>query len=166
MAFRTRVVLRALLFFPSTFFHELSHLIVALLTGSKILSFSLIPRIEWENDKPTGVTFGYVRYVPLLPIAKIPVSFAPLLLLPAAWLMMKTAGISLEGWSLSFHYGGAKTVFCGYLAFQLLAASRPSSYDIMEAFDGLQHAAMGLASLLWRVLVAAGLACVLIYFLR
>lgn len=93
----------SLLTLPSTFLHELSHYLVALLTKGRPDKFNLSPQKTGEG----GYVLGYVTFVPTWYNAPI-IGLAPLLLVLLAW------------WA---YLSGAEAGFAEKLAWGLVAGT-------------------------------------------
>jgi hypothetical protein len=128
----------ALLSLPGTIAHELTHLIVGLLLHAQPHGFSVWPRPRGNAWALGSVSF---RNIGLLNGAFV--AFAPLLLLPVAWLCLVHVLMPLWiearwGWWL----------LAGYLAATALFAALPSLQDIkLGARSLLLYVAIG--ALLW-----------------
>ena len=94
---------KSILLLPGTFAHELMHLIVALLTGSKITSFSLIPKLTLLENGRYNAEFGSVGFIPRIQAFNILVGMAPLLLWGVVALILYKINI-LQ------HYGEGATI--------------------------------------------------------
>jgi len=140
LRFRAAFWGRALLLLPATLLHELSHLIVAILTGSRVHGLSLWPKIEWRDGTPVSLEYGHVRYVPRLAAAHIFVGLSPLLLFPLSAWLLHCAGMYL--WPLpvrldevAFHH--PRDWICATLALYALIGAVPSKPDVANAVKGL-----------------------------
>jgi hypothetical protein len=143
--------LYVILMLPGTITHELSHAVVALLMGSRITEFSVIP---------SGDTLGHVEYtVPKIPlIGNAAISIAPLIGCPAILLLISGYfGAHFDFQSGSFDilaetrflidgtfsfitgldYLNWKTYVFLYLAMTLGAGAAPSKTDIINMLPGL-----------------------------
>lgn len=143
--------LYVILMLPGTIAHESSHAVMALLMGSRITSFSVIP---------SGDTLGHVEYTaPKLPIiGNVAISIAPLIGCPAILLLISgylgvhfnfpqgsfdilaETRILLDG-TFSFitglDYLNWKTYLFLYFALTLGAGAAPSKPDIINMLPGL-----------------------------
>ncbi len=143
--------LYVILMLPGTIAHELSHAVVALLMGSRITKFSVIP---------SGDTLGYVEYTaPKIPlIGNAAISIAPLIGCPAILLLISgyfgahfdfppgsfdifaQTRLLLDS-TFSFitglDYFNWKTYLFLYLALTLGAGAAPSKTDIKSMLPGL-----------------------------
>lgn len=140
-----------ILMFPGTLAHELSHAVVALLMGSRITDFSVIPH---------GDTLGYVEYTPpKIPlIGNTAISIAPLIGCPAILLLISStfgvhfvfpagsldinAGIrflieNTFSFIIGLDYLNWKTYALLYFIITLGAGAAPSKTDILHLFPGL-----------------------------
>lgn len=140
-----------ILMLPGTIAHELSHAVVALLMGSRITKFSVIP---------SGDTLGCVEYTaPKIPlIGNAAISIAPLIGCPAILLLISgyfgahfdfppgsfdilaQTRFLIDG-TFSFitglDYFNWKTYLFLYLALTLGAGAAPSKTDIKSMLPGL-----------------------------
>jgi len=107
----------ALLILPGTFAHECCHLLLGLLLGAKPAAFNLLPRREGH-----GWTMGSVSFRHLVWYNVFFVGMAPLLLLPAAYALVR--------WRLQGQPGfdGVDALVL-FLAANLIYASLPSWQD-------------------------------------
>lgn len=88
---------------PATVLHELSHYLVALISGGRPTSFSIIPRsqsIEISGGTRKVWTLGSVGFHPNM-VSAVPTALAPLLYLPAA-------GYLYVHWFDWFQFSGAE----------------------------------------------------------
>lgn len=143
--------LYVILMLPGTVAHELSHAVVALLMGSRITKFSVIP---------SGNTLGHVEYTaPKIPlIGNTAISIAPLIGCPAILLLISGYfGVHFDFPPGSFDilaetrflidstfsfitgldYLNWKTYIFLYLALTLGAGAAPSKTDIRIMLPGL-----------------------------
>jgi hypothetical protein len=65
--------------FPGTFFHELSHLFIAVITLADIKSFNIFPKIV-KTNKYINIKYGSVEYLTRFPFFNIFIGSAPLYL--------------------------------------------------------------------------------------
>lgn len=86
---RKTIRLHALVWWPSTVLHEISHLILGYILFAKPVGFSVIPT-RYEPGKPWNL--GHVSFARLRWWNKLPVGLAPLILLPplALWLYVES----------------------------------------------------------------------------
>lgn len=150
MAFGSRTIYIVLML-PGTLAHETSHAITALLMGSRITNFSVIP---------SGDTLGHVAYTPpKIPIiGNAAISIAPLIgcpailqlisglfgvhfdIAPASFDILAGSLFLLDG-TYSFisglDYFNWKTYVFLYLALTLGAGAAPSKIDIITMLPGL-----------------------------
>lgn len=121
---QTRVgsLLLILLSLPSTILHELAHAIAAIITGGRIVTFSLIPRrFDTDSGKKVWVLGHVIAEIGVFSAS--PFAVAPLLCLPAAYLFSRNAFSYLPesiGGALLFYWG----------IYILIRASFLSSTDI------------------------------------
>lgn len=87
-------LLRVILLLPSTFLHELCHLIVAFVTGGGPSGFSIIPQRHRSHAMLRGLRTRWVLGSVTLSrpgfFSCFPTGFAPLSLLPLAWWLSQT----------------------------------------------------------------------------
>lgn len=106
----------ALLALPSTFFHELMHFLIALLTHGRPKSLSLLPRRDGGYYH-----LGHVQVANLTSLNAPFIGMAPLLLIPLAWWMTVTY--------LPTHADTWHGLGWGYFIASLLYGSLPSGSD-------------------------------------
>lgn len=94
---------KSILFLPGTFAHELMHFIVAILTGSKITSFSLTPKLTLLENGRYNAEFGSVGFIPRIQAFNFLIGMAPLLLWGVILLVLYKTNI-LQ------HYGEGATI--------------------------------------------------------
>jgi len=116
----------ALLAFPGTIAHELTHLVVGFVLHAKPLAVSLRPR---RNER--GWMLGSVAFSNIGLLNGAFVTLAPLLLLPIAWLCFVHVLLPLWvegqwGWWLLGGYLTATAVFAALPSFQDLKVGGPS----------------------------------------
>lgn len=128
----------ALLSLPGTIAHELTHLVVGFVVHAKPYGFSI-----WPRRSGNGWILGSVSFRNIGLLNGAFVAFAPLLLLPVAWLCLIHVLMPLWiegqfGWWL----------LGGYLAATALFAALPSLQDIkLGGLSLLLYAAI--SALLW-----------------
>ena len=128
----------ALLSLPGTIAHELTHIVVGFLVHAKPHGFSI-----WPRRSGNGWILGSVSFRNIGLLNGAFVAFAPLLLLPIAWLCLTHVLMPLWiegqwGWWL----------LAGYLAATALFAALPSLQDIkLGGLSLLLYAAISV--LLW-----------------
>ncbi|MCK9549473.1 hypothetical protein [Aquamicrobium sp.] len=132
---------KSFLFLPGTFIHELTHLIVALLLGAKIKSFTIIPRVKFIDRNHYTVVYGSVEFSPKISAFNFLIGMAPLLMLIPIYLILEHLHF--------FQYNGTywELYFDELLAFsnwfyisillELLSGCLPSTQDIKMSFEGL-----------------------------
>lgn len=109
---------------PGTVLHELSHLLVAAVTGGKPAGFSIFPR----RDPEEGWVLGSVTITNPGPISALPSALAPL------WLNVVAYFLFVE-WGLWFPQDLPHTLL-RYLTVYLFAySSVPSGRDILVAIS-------------------------------
>ena len=79
---------------PGTLLHELTHLVVAFLTGGRPAGFTIIPRrtvgVTADGSRRQVWVLGSVTIANPSLLAAFPSGVAPLLLVPSAWLLYRT----------------------------------------------------------------------------
>ncbi len=124
----------ALLSLPGTILHELLHFCVGLILGARPVAFSLIPRRAGKRWILGSVSFARITLFNAAPTA-----FAPLLMLPVAWVLF-------ADWMLPAFWAGAYGIWLvwGYLTACCLLCSMPSWVDIkLGASSALFWAGLG-----------------------
>jgi len=128
----------ALLSLPGTIAHELTHLVVGFLVHAKPQGFSI-----WPRRRGNGWILGSVSFRNIGLLNGAFVAFAPLLLLPIAWLCLIHVLVPL--W-IEGEFG--RWLLAGYLAATALFAALPSLQDIkLGGLSLLLYAAISV--LLW-----------------
>ena len=127
----------ALVALPGTLLHELSHWLVALLSGGQPTSPSVFPVRSERGWRLGSVGIRRVRWFNAVPIA-----FAPLLLAPLAWLaLVHAARIDARHW---MHWAGL------YVAAMAAVSCLPSRADAKIAISRplglLFYAALAIAA--------------------
>jgi len=120
--FKGKVLWFALITLPATFFHELTHFIISLITGGMPRGFSVIPR-KGENG---GYVLGSVSSYNITWYNGFLVGLAPLLLLPIAYLGLKLLMVEEQSIVMLSVYS--------YLIANLIEGSIPSTTDFKLAF--------------------------------
>ena len=124
---------------PATLLHELSHLLVAFVTGGHPTGFSIIP-----TPRFTTLTDGSVRRSWVLGsvtirnagiIASLPTGLAPLLLIPIAWFLY-------HHWFAWFPADLYHTLFLYLTVYLCTAGAIPSTQDLRVAFSSLTGVAI------------------------
>jgi hypothetical protein len=130
---------------PGTAAHELSHLVVALVTGGKPSGFSIIPRARDCRRSDGAVirhwTLGSVTIANAGCLSAFPTGFAPLLLNVVAWYLFCH-------WFTWFPQSLSSTLGLYLVVSMLCSSSLPSTQDIRVAFSSLPGA------ILYLVLIA------------
>jgi hypothetical protein len=116
----------ALLALPGTIAHELMHLVVGLVLQAKPRAFSI-----WPRRNSNGWTLGSVAFGNISLLNGAFVTFAPLVLLPVAWLCLVHVLMPLWvenrwGWWLAGGYLAATALFAALPSFQDLKVGAPS----------------------------------------
>ena len=150
--------LKSLFVLPATTMHELMHFLIAILTLSKITSFNLIPKIKWDDNNPAEIIYGSVGYVPKLKMLHIPISLAPLLLIPLSWFMLyyfHIINILVDFSHLYVNYStilSIKGIIALFAVIEMLWGSIPSTQDLKNVKDGILS-----LSFLFFMIVAVGI---------
>lgn len=127
----------AIALWPGTVAHELLHYTAGVLTGARPVAIRLLPRRQSDG----GWELGSVSFARLRWWNSVPVSLAPLALLPAGgWVLMESAS-----WPLLSGGGTALK----WVAVQCLVAGWPSRRDWLHAFAGLLVIALLTVLSLW-----------------
>jgi len=105
---------------PGTILHELSHFVVGLLFLANPNFFSLVPKKEGDSWTLGSVSFSNTKF-----FNAIPVALAPILLIFFAFITYKNS------LTLSIF----EQLLSGFLIFQLINSSIPSSQDFNVAFS-------------------------------
>jgi hypothetical protein len=121
--FRGSPIFYALLYWPATIAHELTHLFVGFILAAKPVGFSVMPR------RPKGSNYlvlGEVSFLRLRWWNKLPVGTAPLLLIPVGgWLVLQ---------SLPSPFLSSTTLLFLFGALQCFAGAWPSPTDWQHAW--------------------------------
>ena len=117
---------------PGTFLHELSHLVVAIVTGGRPAGFSVIPRrtvgvTAAGGQRPVWV-LGSVTITNPSIIAAFPTGMAPLLLIPLAWFLFRH-------WFVWFPPDLPHTLLMYAAVVVCCGSSVPSAHDFTVAFS-------------------------------
>lgn len=91
---RRWVWLYALLVWPGTFLHELSHWLVALLLGGQPGALNVVPVRSERGWRLGSVAIGNLRAFNAIPIALAPLLLAPL----AAWALVHATRVPAPSW--------------------------------------------------------------------
>jgi hypothetical protein len=157
------IVLFSILFFPGVLVHELSHYIVARLTGVRTGRLSLLP-----HPMPNGrLRLGYVETAAADPVRETLIGAAPLvsgsllvayiginrLGLPALWNQIQSGGLTLFPHSLAAVSAQQDFWIWFYLLFTISSMMLPSASD-RRAW--LPMAIVGIALLLLVIAAGAG----------
>lgn len=132
---------KSILFLPGTFLHELSHYLVAVLTGSTVVAFSLIPKVEFSQNGTYRVTYGSVQSVAKIKAAYILIGLSPLLLLIPIYYILDYLNFFIyhDGYyNINFNEAlTLKNILWDILIIQLLSGCLPSSQDIKVVLSGI-----------------------------
>lgn len=114
------IILISILRLPATILHELTHLVMAILTFSSITGFSLIPKIQKNR-----VVLGNVSVIPKFRGALILIGLSPLILLIIAFFIYKYQIIIWNDWITYL------------ILLYLVIGGIPSTQDLKSVSDGL-----------------------------
>jgi hypothetical protein len=121
--FRRSPIFYALLYWPATIAHELTHLFIGFFLAAKPVGFTVFPR------RPKGSNYlvlGEVSFLRLRWWNKLPVGTAPLLLIPiGGWLVLQ---------SLPFPFYSSTALPFLFGALQCFAGAWPSPTDWKHAW--------------------------------
>jgi len=135
---------------PGTFLHELSHFLVALVTGGRPTGFSIIPRpqdcLMGDGTLRRRWTLGSVTIANPGMIAAFPTAMAPLLLNLAAWQLYTR-------WFSWFPRDPAHILVLYGAIYLLVSGSVPSCQDLKVACSSI----VGLV--LYGLLLALAICC-------
>ena len=129
---KANVYLSGIIYLLGTFFHELAHYIMALITTFKLPGqISIFPKSEVVNGRKT-ITLGYVevRNSSLNILNAFPIGMAPLLLLYLAYIVSKYFFIYYGIW---FEVGIIAYILQSFLMATLIINSVPSRADLILA---------------------------------
>jgi len=141
---------------PATVLHEMTHLIVAFITGGRPAGFSIIPHPRLTSHADGSVSRSWVLGTVTIrnagPISSLPTGLSPLLLIPLAWFLYR----HWFGW---FSADLPHTLFLYLAVYLCVAGAVPSTQDLRVAFSSLAGVALygtlaGIAWL-WRGTLAA-----------
>jgi hypothetical protein len=91
---RRWIWLYALLVWPGTFLHELSHWLMALLLGGRPTALNVVPVRSERGWRLGSVAIGNLRAFNAVPIALAPLLLAPL----AAWALVHATRVPASSW--------------------------------------------------------------------
>lgn len=124
---------------PATLLHELSHLIVAFVTGGRPAGFSIIPTPRLVTLADGSVRRSWVLGAVTIRnagiIASLPTGLAPLLLVPLAWFLY-------HHWFAWFPADLPHTISLYLVVYLCAAGSVPSTQDLRVAFSSLAGVAL------------------------
>lgn len=120
---------------PGTIAHELSHLVVAFVTGGRPSGFSIIPRVQQAYRREDGEmvklwTLGTVTVANAGVLSAFPTGLAPLLLNVVAWYIYRH-------WFEWFSQDLGHTLGLYLVVSVLCSSSLPSFQDLRVAFSSL-----------------------------
>jgi hypothetical protein len=124
---RRSISLHAIVWWPSTCAHELCHFLVGFLLAAKPVGFTVFPKRGFAQDQ---WILGQVSFSRLRWWNKLPVSLAPLLLLPIVGLWLFIQSISIDSVN---HIA----ILCDFGALQCFNGATLSSADWSHARDSL-----------------------------
>jgi len=124
----TAIITWSIIFLPGTLIHEISHFLIAALTGARTGKIEIFPEyLEDSNEKSTHVALGSVQTQKLNPIRGFLVGIAPFIFGMALliWLaaLLQTAYSEGNTWLV---------VLEGYLFFTIANSFFPSWTDIKQ----------------------------------
>jgi hypothetical protein len=126
----TAIIVWSIIFLPGTIIHEISHFLVAALTGARTGKIEIFPEYlasEADGNSYTHVALGSVQTQKLNPIRGFLVGFAPFIsgMALLIWLasLLQTSFISRNIWLLLFE---------GYLFFTIANSFFPSWQDVRQ----------------------------------
>lgn len=113
----------ALIWWPSTLAHELSHFLVGVFLGANPVNFSALPRRESKSGR---LVLGEVSFTNLRWWNRMPTALAPLVLmpLPGIWLVSTTLNMPLVA---------PQTLLIEFSALQCFVGCWPSPTDWLHA---------------------------------
>lgn len=129
---KVNIYLSGIVYFLGTFFHELAHYIIALITTLRLPGrISLFPKYEVVNGRKV-IALGYVevRNSSLNILNAFPIGMAPLLLLYLAYIVSKYFFIYYGIW---FEVGIIAYILQSFLMATLIINSVPSRADLILA---------------------------------
>ena len=129
---KANIYLSGIVYFLGTFFHEMAHYIMALITTSRLPGrVSLFPKYEVVNGRKI-IALGYVevRNSSLNILNAFPIGMAPLLLLYLAYIVSKYFFIYYGIW---FEVGIIAYILQSFLMATLIINSVPSRADLILA---------------------------------
>ena len=129
---KVNIYLSGIVYFSGTFFHEMAHYIMALITTFRLPGrVSLFPKYEVVNGRKI-IALGYVevRNSSLNILNAFPIGMAPLLLLYLAYIVSKYFFIYYGIW---FEVGIIAYILQSFLMATLIINSVPSRADLILA---------------------------------
>ena len=129
---KANIYLSGIVYFSGTFFHEMAHYIMALITTFRLPGrISLFPKYEIVNGRRV-IALGYVevRNSSLNILNAFPIGMAPLLLLYLAYIVSKYFFIYYGIW---FEVGIIAYILQSFLMATLIINSVPSRADLILA---------------------------------
>lgn len=129
---KVNIYLSGIVYFLGTFFHELAHYIIALITTFRLPGrISLFPKYEIVNGRRV-IALGYVevKSSSLNILNAFPIGMAPLLLLYLAYIVSKYFFIYYGIW---FEVGIIAYILQSFLMATLIINSVPSRADLILA---------------------------------
>jgi len=113
---------------PGTFLHELSHLLVAAVTGGRPTGFTIFPRRESSRGGAQCWILGSVTISRPGPVAALPSALAPLALNAAAYYLYRN-------WGSWFPPDLPHTLFMYAAVYLFCYSSIPSAQDVKVALS-------------------------------
>lgn len=111
---------------PGTFFHEMAHFFIGLITFGKPVNFSLIPKI-----KDNSISLGSVSFINLNFFNTLPIALAPyLLLLLSIILFFSFSNILIKTKDINYYF-----IVYAFIVYSTLISSLPSKQDWYVAFS-------------------------------
>lgn len=115
-----------IMFLTGTFFHEMAHFLVGLVTFSMPYKFSIIPK---KSEDGNGYILGHVKFLNSNWYNIAITSLAPVLLMPLAYFVY-------DYYFFYFEFNLLNFIIWIFLIVSLLFSSIPSSVDIKNIFSG------------------------------
>lgn len=121
--------------------HELTHAIAAIMTGGRVVGFSLIPKmIRDKKGRITANEFGSILYISRFSVFDFIVGLAPLSLWVLLWFILVHFEIIFpyeNSFSVDFkRLFDPSLIWIWFISIQLLWSGVPSSVDIKQSIRG------------------------------
>ncbi len=137
----TLFIIKAFLLLPATFLHELMHLLGALITGSKIKSFNILPKIEKDQQGYYHFIYGKVQFYPRILGLSFIAGLAPMVLWVILFLFLIKMGIIIiysNGFGIVTEDLFTKEyIWIWIISLELFFGGFPSITDIAVSLRGL-----------------------------